>query len=148
MLDMLQAAQDALFTALKPIEADPTLADLQGLQVLVDVPILAAGATLPPMVIVGMIHAEDVSAKANTGAEQYETISASIEMAYRGKQRHRLLAMMHAAKALLVGQEISLPNSGVLFEYPRFISAVADKAMPDGVTYLGVLQVQFMAWPA
>lgn len=144
-LDMLQAAQDALFAALKPIEGDVKLP--QGMAVYVDVPLLNSDDKLPPMVIVGLMQSDDASAKASSGTEQYEMISATVNAVYRGQQRHRLLAMLHAARAALVGKEISLPGSGVLFEYPRFVSAVADDVMPDGVTYLGVLQVQFMGWP-
>lgn len=140
-VDILQAAQDALFAAIKPLENYLTLP--VGLSVYQHVPILGPNDKLPPMVIIGMMKSDDASPK---GA-QFETISAELDFIYRGDARHRLLAMMHAARAALVAQEISLPGSGVLFEYPRFISAVADKVMPDGVTYLGVLQVEFMGWP-
>lgn len=141
-VDLLRSAQAAVFAALKPLENDLTLPT--GLQVLVHVPILGPDDKLPPMVIVGMIQSEDDSPK---GA-RLETMSVGIDFVYRSDQRQRLLSMMNAARDALVGREISIPGSGALFEYPRFISSVADKVMPDGVTYLGVMQVQFQGWPA
>lgn len=141
-VDLLRQAQAAVFAALKPLENDPTLPT--GLSVLVHVPILGADEKIAPMVIVGMIQSEDDSPK---GA-RLETMSVGIDFVYRGDQRQRLMSMMNAARDRLVGQEISIAGSGALFEYPRFISSVADKVMPDGVTYLGVMQVQFQGWPA
>lgn len=137
MIDLLQAAQDAAFAALKPIEALPGLP--AGMQVFQHVP----QDTQPPMIVLGMMTSDDAGEK----GEQVEEITLEVQYVYRGPGRAPLLAMMHAGRTALDRQEISIDGSGALLEYPRFVSAEAGDAIADGVTYVGLQVFKFYAWP-
>lgn len=134
--DLLQAAQDALFAALKPIEQLSGLPD--GLGVYQHVP----QDTEPPMIVLGQIG----SASDEDKGEQVEDISAEIQCVYRGAGRAPLLAMMHAVRAALDGEPIGA--SDAVFTTPRFLKAEAGDAIADGVTYVGLVNFQFYAQPA
>lgn len=137
MIDLLQAAQDAAFAALKPIEALTGLPD--GLKVFQHVP----ENTEPPMIVLGQITSDDASAK----GDQVEEITLEVQYVYRGAGRAPLLSMMHAGRCALDRQEVSIDGSGALFEYPRWISGEAGDALADGVTYVGLQIFKFHAWP-
>lgn len=136
MDDLLEPAQDALFAALKPIEAMGGMPD--GLGVFQHVP----EDTQPPMIVVGQLASENAEDKGELGEE----ITAEIHYVYRGPSRAPLLAMMRAGRGVLQGQEISA--AGALFETPRWIAAEASNALADGVTYVGLQIFKFYAEPA
>jgi hypothetical protein len=135
VIDLLQAAQDAVFAVLKPIEGS---AGVAGLAVYQHVPENAQ----PPMAVIGAI----ASANAEEHADQVETISIEIHAVFRGPGRAPLLAILHAVRTALDGQQ--LPSEVVSFERPRFQKAEAGDALADGMTYVGMSTFEFLAEPA
>lgn len=140
MIDLLQAAQDAVFTALKASEAAAGLPD--GHSVFQHVPEFVPPAVPPPMTVVGMM----TSVSADEHGDQVEMITAEVQYVYRGPGRAPLLAMMHAGRTALDKQDITAADAQ--FEPPRFMRAEASDALADGVTYVGLQYFEFLAEPA
>lgn len=136
MIDLLQAAQDAVFAALKPLEAQAELP--AGLGVFQHVP----EGTQPPMIVVGHM----TSASADEHGDQVEEITLEVQYIYRGPSRAPMLAMMHAGRVALDNQVITA--AGAAFEPPRYIRSDATDVLPDGLTYLGLQYFEFTAEPA
>lgn len=135
-VELLEAAQDALFTALKPLEnviGVPT-----GLQVFQHVP----EDTQPPMVMIGHLSSDDAGEKGHL----LEEITAEIQYVYRGPGRDQLLLMMREGRRLLRDQELA--SDVAAFETPRWVKSEAGDALADGVTYVGLQIFKFYAQPA
>lgn len=136
MIDLLQAAQSALFAKLKALEGGPSLP--AGWGAFQHIP----QNREPPYSMVGMMTVEN----ADMRGEQAELIKAELQHVYRGAGRGPLLDMMHAARAALENQ--ALPSTVAAFEDPRFVQAEASDALADGVTYVGIQLFEFYAEPA
>ncbi|HEX2594803.1 MAG TPA: DUF3168 domain-containing protein [Rhizomicrobium sp.] len=134
MADMMQATQDAVFAALDAAHkaVNPSLATVRQ-----HVP----ENTLPPLVIVGDMDAENVGGK----GERTDKIVIDVVSIYRGTARRGLLAIMAINRDALEDQEISAP--GAAFSTPRFLSANTALG-EDGATYAGVQQFEIYAEPA
>ena len=133
MIDLLQAAQTALFAALKPIE------QIDGLPAGIGVYQHLPENTQPPFVMIGMMSSESE----DEHGEQFELITAEVMSVFRGAGRAPLLAMMHAVRASFDNQLLEAP--GISFERPRFVRAEAGEAIADGVTYVGLSTFEFHA---
>ena len=135
-VDLLQAAQTAVFAALEPITYDITMPT--GIQVLQHVP----EGTVPPFVRIGHITSDN---QTDMDDEQHEEITVEIHCVYLGEARWPLLAMMAAVRSHLQGQSLTAAGAG--FETPCFVKAEAGGAIADGVTYVGISIFKFHAWP-
>jgi hypothetical protein len=136
MLDLVQAAQDAVFATLKALEGQNGLP--AGWGAFQHVP----QDREPPFSMIGMI----ASTNDDSRGEQTELIAVELQHVYRGAGRAPLLDMMHAARAALDNQPLA--TSEALFEAPRFQRAEVSDALADGVTYVGIQTFEFYAEPA
>lgn len=134
--ELLEAAQDALFAALKPLEAVAGLPT--GLAVFQHIP----EDTQPPMVMIGHLASDAGDEKGDT----LEQITAEVHYVYRGPGRAPLLAMMREGRRLLRDQQLA--SGDAQFEAPRWLKSEAGDALADGVTYVGLQIFQFYACPA
>lgn len=132
-VDLLTATQGALFRALSAAIAAP------------DWPVydtIPAGAQ-PPFTKIGPIDSSNQGAKSG----QAELLTAEIQTIYRGSDRSKLTARMHAARAALDGH--TLAADGVIFQEMRWLDASASDASPqDGLTYAGISNFEVYAEPA
>ena len=135
-VDLITAAQDAVFAALAPIASNTTMP--AGTQVLQHVP----EGVLPPFVRIGHVTSEN---QTDMDDEQHELITVEVHSIYRGEARRGLLKMMAAVRTALQGQPIAAAGAG--FETPCFVKAEAGAAISDGVTYVGLSIFKFHAWP-
>lgn len=133
-VDLVQAAQDAVYSALKAAEGTFPF----GAEVLQHV----LESTRPPYAIVGMITSENEAPNPDL---QLEKLTVEIQCVFRGRDRAPLLVMMHAARAALDEQPITA--AGAEFDAPRFIRAQASDAILDGETYVGVSWFEIWAQP-
>ena len=136
MIDLLQAAQDGVFAALKPIEAADGMP--KGLKVFQHVP----ENTKSHYVMVGAMGSES----ADEHGDQVEMITVEVVSVYHGAGRAPLLAIMHEVRAALDAEDLAA--EGVAFEPPRYQRAGAGDVLEDGVTYVGLSYFEFTAEPA
>jgi len=132
IVDLLTASQDAVITRL--MAGVPSELGTVHQHVKQDTP--------PPFVMVGAIDSSNEGGKGS----QSETISVDLHFVFRGPTRAPLMALMHAARVALDGQELSAP--GIAFETPNFVASTVSNAGPDGVTYAGISTFEFIAEPA
>ncbi len=137
-INLIEAAQDALFAALVPLEQDATLTALLGtpVQVFQHVPENAQ----PPMIVLGHIASKPTGSK----YDETEHVSAEVQYVFRGAERAKLLAMMKAGRLLITA---GLTAAGVAFETPEWMGDEAGDAIADGVTYVGINNFEFHAEP-
>jgi hypothetical protein len=141
-VDLLTPAQDAVFTALSPIEALAGTGDLPaGLGVFQHIP----QDSKPPMVVIGNVTSTN---KTDNDDEQDEEIRVEVHCMYAGEGRVPLLAMMNAVRQALQGKQLPA-QPGIWFETPRFLTSEGTTAWEnDGITYVGLSIYEFRASPA
>jgi hypothetical protein len=141
MKNLLAATQTAYFTALKPLADDADLTAIVGapVRVYTHVP----ENTQPPFLKIGQLSSESEA----EGYDQVERITVEVIAVFRGSGNTPLLAMMHAARAVLDGQ--SLESDDASIQPPFFQSAeVGDPINVDGLTYLGIQSFESLVEPS
>ena len=135
LTDLMSAIQAAVYGALAA-RVSPEVAE-----VFDTVPEGKLGSYLQ----VGAIECDNDGSK----GEQSERFEVEVNSIYLGKDRGVLLAMMHAARQALEGQE--LEASGVNFSTPDFLGAAAGATpvpTPKGLLYAGISRFEINAEPA
>ncbi|MDX5984695.1 hypothetical protein [Sphingomonas echinoides] len=133
MTDLLGAARGAFFRALNEGASG------QIAPVFTEVP----QDTQPNFYKIGMIESDPGDAKPD---DMREELLVEIIVVYRGEDRGQLLTMMEAARSDLRGKPITAP--GAKLRPPRWAGSTSSDAMPDGVTYVGLLHFTLHAQPA
>lgn len=133
-VDLLQAAQDAVFLVLKD-----ALAATNYPAIFQSVP----QDTQPPFTMVGDMDADPLGDKGGDS----KRITIDVHFVYRGEERRGLLAMMNAVYVALNDQPLD-DTDGVSF--PTSPSWLSDNTATgaDGVTMAGVSQFEIIAEPA
>lgn len=135
MIDLMSAVQAAVYAALAA-RVPPEVAEAFD---------TVPEGTLGSYVQVGAID----SANEGSKGEQAERFEVEVNSIYLGKDRGVLLAIMHAAREALDGEEISA--DGVSFSTPEFLSAAAGATpvpTPKGLLYAGISSFEIYAEPA
>lgn len=131
MIDLLQAAQDAVYDAL----AGSVPAELATVRQHV------RENTQPPLVIIGALD----SVPESKGGE-LELVTVEIQSIYRGGDRGELLRIAGAVRAALDG--CSITADGASFSTPSWTRTSVSDAASDGVTYAAISTFEFYAEPA
>jgi hypothetical protein len=94
------------------------------------------------LVLLGAIE----SSNEGRPGEQRERFEVEVHAVYQGKDRSKLLKIMHAARIALDEQPIAA--DGADLSRPTYLAGAADTVASNGVTYAGLLTFEIFAEPA
>lgn len=132
MIDLITALQESVFAMLKTNLPTPYQSIVYG-----HVP----ENTQPPMIQLGDIDSENEGTK----DDQFEKLTIEIQCIARGQSRKTLTEMIGAVELALAHQ--TPVASGAGFTEMRFHSGRVGSVMPDGVTYVGIINFETHGWP-